>query len=46
MFDFRKRNISGELVKSQQMKLYELIQLIRLEGDEFKSFLSDYFGES
>lgn len=40
------QDISGELVKSQQMKLYELIQLIRLEGDEFKSFLSDYFGES
>lgn len=39
------QNISGDLVKRQQMKLYELIQLIRLEGDEFKDFLTHYFGE-
>lgn len=39
------QDISGELVKRQQMKLYELIQLIRLEGEDFKEYLKKYFGE-
>ncbi len=39
------QNLSGELIKSQQIKLYELIKLIRLKGEDFKSFLKEYFGE-
>ncbi len=38
-------DMSADLVKRQQMKLYELLQLIRLEGGEFKDYLQKYFGE-
>ncbi len=39
------KGLSKELIKNQQIKLYKLIQLIRLKDESFKSFLKEYFGE-
>lgn len=37
---------NADLIKNQQKKLYDLIQLIRLEDrDDFDSYLKNYFGE-